>query len=281
MHEIAILGAASMVGTHVLNMLAERHQTGIALTRKELRDTQLPDGFVWQKLDDTPIHARIIYSLIPLPALTALLPRLECDHLIILGTTSLHVKMHSPDAHERAFAEGLATAENTLRHDSMKRHYTATLLRPTLIWEEGKDKNITAIARFIRRFGFFPIASPARGLRQPIHAADVATAMLLAATTPATANQSFDLPGCDPISYREMVVKIFAGLGRKPCILSFPVPLLRLGFTLLKPVFGDKYSPALINRMNQDLSFNGAPFRELSGFTPRPFAPDFGKKHDS
>ncbi len=54
------------------------------------------------------------------------------------------------------------------------------ILRPTLIYGHGRDKNITEIARFIRRFGFFPLLGKANGLRQPIHVEDVAEACFAA-----------------------------------------------------------------------------------------------------
>ena len=68
------------------------------------------------------------------------------------------------------------------------------ILRPTLIYGYGRDKNISEIAQVIRRFGFFPLFGPAQGLRQPIHVEDVALACCRALDTLNLANRSIILP---------------------------------------------------------------------------------------
>ncbi len=63
------------------------------------------------------------------------------------------------------------------------------ILRPTLIYGLGRDKNIAEIARFVRRFGFSPLFGKAKGLRQPLHAQDVAGACIAALDAPDAANR--------------------------------------------------------------------------------------------
>ena len=63
------------------------------------------------------------------------------------------------------------------------------LLRPTLIYGLGLDRNVTAAARFIRRWHFFPLGGPGPGLRQPVHADDLAAAAR-GARRPAAAGHS-------------------------------------------------------------------------------------------
>ena len=77
-----------------------------------------------------------------------------------------------------------------------------TVLRPALIYGLGLDRNVTAAARFIRRWHCFPLGGPGKGLRQPVHADDLAAAALAALDLPAAEGQSFNLGGGETLSYR-------------------------------------------------------------------------------
>jgi nucleoside-diphosphate-sugar epimerase len=54
------------------------------------------------------------------------------------------------------------------------RQLVLTLLRPTLIYGCGLDQNISRLARIIRLCRCMLVAGQARGLRQPVHADDLA-----------------------------------------------------------------------------------------------------------
>src|ERR1700749_1469103 len=45
-----------------------------------------------------------------------------------------------------------------------------TLLRPTLIYAEGHDQNVTRLAGMIRKLGVLPLSGQGAGLRPPVHA---------------------------------------------------------------------------------------------------------------
>ena len=103
--------------------------------------------------------------------------------------------------------------ENELTCGDRSTHWT--ILRPTLIYDPGRDRNVTAIAAFIRRFGVFPIIWPGTGFRQPIYAAEVAQAMFAALTADEARGTVLDLPGGETLTYREMVRRIFNSLERR------------------------------------------------------------------
>lgn len=95
------------------------------------------------------------------------------------------------------------------------------ILRPTLIYGRGRDRNITVIARFIRRFGFFPVLGRATGLRQPVHAEDVALACHRALEAPAATNRAYNISGGETVTYREMVRRVFLALEGGPARCRF------------------------------------------------------------
>ncbi|MFZ4539744.1 NAD-dependent epimerase/dehydratase family protein [Propionivibrio sp.] len=147
------------------------------------------------------------------------------------------------------------------------------ILRPTLIYGLGRDKNISEIARFIRRFGFFPVLGQAQGLRQPIHAEDVAAVCVSALQAPCAANRAYNISGGETLAYRDMVARVFAALGRTPRLATVPLWAFRLAVTVLRclPRYR-QWSAAMAERMNRDLVFEHTEAARDLGFKPRCFA---------
>ncbi len=86
-----------------------------------------------------------------------------------------------------------------------------------------------------RKLGFVPLADSGSGLRQPVHAQDLAIGALAAAASPAAANKIYATPGKDTVTYREMVGRIFDGLHKQRRIIPVPPALWRAAFSVVKP----------------------------------------------
>jgi nucleoside-diphosphate-sugar epimerase len=165
--------------------------------------------------------------------------------------------MHSSDADERRVVASLISGEKQLINWAEKRGIAWIILRPTLIYGLGRDKNISSIADFIRRFGFFPLLGAARGLRQPIHACDVATACLQALLHTELANQAYNISGGETLAYDEMVRRVFDAMGKNSRLLHIPHLFFRLMLALSKLVPNFRgVSTEMMKRMNQDLIFD-------------------------
>jgi nucleoside-diphosphate-sugar epimerase len=149
-----------------------------------------------------------------------------------------------------------------------------TLLRPTLIYLEGRDRNVSRLAGLIRRLGVLPLAGRGYGLRQPVHAEDLALGALAALAQPATHGRAYDLPGGETLSYREMVLRIFQALGRRPRVLALPPALWAFGFALAR-LFLPGTTAAMGARMEADLTFDGSAAQTDFSWRPRRFCPHF------
>jgi nucleoside-diphosphate-sugar epimerase len=218
-----------------------------------------------------------VLSLSPIWLLPQALPALEAAgarRLVAFSSTSRITKAQSPDPGEREVAARLATSEDTVRQACEAAGVRWTLLRPTMIYAEGQDRNVSRLAGLIRRLGLLPLAGDGRGLRQPVHAQDLAGAALAAAAAPATFDRTYDLPGGETLSYRAMAERVFAGLGRRPRIVPVPPTLWRLGLALARPLLPGA-TAAMGERMSEDLVFDGRPARADFGWAPRPFHPRF------
>jgi nucleoside-diphosphate-sugar epimerase len=243
---VGVLGSTSLVAHGLLPQLAGSYRV-IPFSRTVVKysgNEQIPS---W-------------VSLIPILALADWYPLIEQyrpRRIVALSSTSVFTKSHSSDESERTMAAEFAEAERKLAQWASERSIDYVILRPTLIYGYGLDRNVTQIARFIRRFGFFPVCSPARGLRQPIHADDVAKACMGAIEAAHAAGRSYNISGGETLAYKQMVVRIFEALGKSPIFLTTPLWLFRIAgpFVRVVPKFHD-WSPSMAERMNQDLVFD-------------------------
>jgi nucleoside-diphosphate-sugar epimerase len=272
---VLLAGASSQIGFFLLPRLREAGFSVTALSRRvEAPGRGLAD---WRQVDlrdppaDLSLPGDILFSAAPLSLLPGLLDHApEVRRLIAFSSTSRFTKAASPDPQERAIAAELAQGEERLIAACEKRGIAWTLFRPTLIYGCGLDRNVTFIARFIRRFGFFPLAG--NGLRQPVHADDLALACLQALDCHMASGQAYNLSGGETLPYAEMVAHISREQGIPPRLLRLPLwllaPALRT-LAWLPPL--RKLSPEMLTRMNQDLCFDHAAACRDFGYAPRKF----------
>lgn len=267
--QVGILGATGLVAGHLLPLLEGGGWQALRFSRRDLESAPL----------GAPAARSVPYwiSLVPLwvlPAAAPLLARHGARRIVAMSSTSRFSKFDSPDPAERETAQRLAQGEAWLAAWAAERDVQWVILRPTLIYGEGRDRNVSEIARFICRFGFFPLAGDASGLRQPVHAEDVARACIAALENPAEGGLAYELSGGETLSYRNMVCRIFATLGRRPRLPVVPLRVftLALGCIRLLPRYRD-WRPAMIERMNRDLVFDHTAAARDLGFAPRTFTP--------
>ena len=276
---IGVLGATSMVGGCLLPELTATGTRVMAFSRRPPRSGE--QGVDWHQLGtngatNTPsqmIHHWI--SLAPiwaLPECFALLEAHGARRIVVLSSTSLFTKQGSNDPQEQAVAQKLARAEAQIAEWAHSCGVEWVILRPTLIYGLGLDKNITEIAGFIRRFGFFPVFGKAAGLRQPIHTVDVASACVYALNAPVAMNRAYNISGFETLTYRDMVGRVFSALGRPLRLLPVPLWAFHLAVSALRrlPKYR-QWSSAMAERMGQDLVFSHSEAQRDFGFNPRPF----------
>jgi nucleoside-diphosphate-sugar epimerase len=293
---VGVLGATSIIGECLLPLLLEEGWDVVAFSRQArcIKQPSENQSITWQLLtksklpDSSDVHQtekQITFwiSLAPievLPEYFSMFLIYGAKHIVAVSSTSRFTKRTSSDPAEKKLAENLAENEERLESWAKKENLTFTILRPTLIYGLGRDKNVSVIAAFIRRFAFFCVFGAARGLRQPVHAQDVASCCAAALGVNAAINRCYNISGGEIVTYREMVCRIFSALGRKPRFVAFPLWLFRLAVCLLRifPPF-HHWSAAMAERMNQDLIFDHEDASHDLGFAPRPFLPTLKDLH--
>lgn len=276
---ILVLGATSLIGTFLMARLQAAGHEPMGLSRRP------PGGDAcWidadLRADDLAEQlpgAATVFALSPIWLLPEVLPLLKArgmTRLVAFSSTSRFTKEASPEPAERAVAKALADAEAAVEAFCSEHGVAWTLLRPTLIYAEGRDGNVSRLAGLIRRFKVLPLSGSGEGLRQPVHADDLAAGAIAAAVAPAAAGRAYDLVGGETLAYRDMVRRIYEGLGRRPLIAPLPPWLFSLLLTLARPFFPGA-TAAMGSRMSQDLVFDAADAVRDFGWAPRDFRPRF------
>ena len=278
--KIGLLGANSLVGGCVIQRLSSNGRHTLAFSRYP-PDGKTAPGVTWLQLPASlppprevpPIKEWLCVAPIwVLPQYLGVIETSGARRVVALSSTSLFVKKDSSDRGEQHIAQRLAEGERALCTWAEAHGIEWVILRPTLIYGRGRDKNLTEIIRFVCRWGFFPLLGKAEGLRQPVHAEDVAAACVSALTSPAAANRSYNLSGGETLSYREMVCRVFSSVGKVPRLVTMPRWLFRLAVAALHLVTRYRHwTVEMAERMNRDLVFDhGDAARDLD-FSPRPF----------
>lgn len=275
-----VIGGSGLVGGYILEHLIRRREPLYAVTRSPRPATS---GVQWIQADlREPESLRslrfsTLYCTTDAVLLAEALPHLlgpAVRRIVAFSSTSVLTKQETEVAEEREMIRKLTAAEQAIAATCTKQGVGWTILRPTIIYAEGRDKNITPLSRLIQRFGFMPLVGGAPGLRQPVHAEDLAIGAIAAATSPAAANKFYALPGAETLSYREMMGRLFDGMQRPRRLVSVPPGLWRLMFALAKPLFPTA-NVAMGIRMMKDMTFDATPAIEDFGWQPRSFHPVF------
>jgi nucleoside-diphosphate-sugar epimerase len=282
---VLLLGATGQVGLFALLRLVAAGHSIIALSRKIPVDSggvSATPGLNWFHPDAVErmgggmvqdVDVLLSCGPVELAARWApLCPRLQ--RVVCISTSSVYTKLASADAAERRLIAGIQAAEDALKRCCRQRDIALFLLRPTMIYGCGLDHNVSRMARWVRRFHFMPLAGKASGLRQPVHADDLAKLALSVLEARGLLGLECPVGGGSVISYREMVERIFTAVGLSPRTLRFPPALLALLVRAVSwlPLMGG-LNTGYVFRQNMDMVFDDSLLRDQLGFAPRPFAP--------
>jgi nucleoside-diphosphate-sugar epimerase len=274
-----VIGATGLVGGYIVQHLVRRGLRPLALSRAK----QNTAGVDWFQGDlERPETFRFppfasLYCTANAILLAAALPHLfnpSLKRVVVFSSTSVITKIDSEIASERETLKKLADAEQEIAAICAQNNVGWTILRPTLIYAEGRDRNITPLSKLIRRYGFMPLVGGGPGLRQPVHAEDLAIGAIAAASSAFAIDKFYSLPGGETLAYREMIGRIFDGLRLPRRTISIPPSLWRAAFVIAKPLFPGA-NAAMGTRMMKDMAFDSTPAAQDFGWKPRMFNPAF------
>jgi nucleoside-diphosphate-sugar epimerase len=284
---VLVTGASSQLGVFLIPRLLTAGFRVIALSRKATAG--LPDSssdLLWVHpralgigTNDIPPKMRmqvdILISCGPLELAVELVRKHHrLERVVVFSTSSVFSKALSPDRRENDQIAAIVALESELKAHCEQAGLALLCLRPTLIYGCGLDRNISLLAALIRRHGWMPVAGPASGLRQPVHADDLAEVAVNAMSTefPLT----LDSPACggSTLSYHHMVELIFDSLEKPRRIIGLPAGAMSMlaGLLAKLPAFSG-INREMVRRQNTDLTFDDSPLKQALNYNPRPFKP--------
>ena len=166
---------------------------------------------------DTLLHiAGITLSL----RLTEAAARCGLRRLILVHTTGIYSKYKSAGEEYRKI-------DRQVEEICRQFHIVLTILRPTMIYGNLEDRNISVFIKMVDKFPLMPVVRGARFALQPVYYGDLADAYLAVLLHEAkTAGKNYDLSGAEPIQLRELLSELGRQLGKKKVrFLSCPYPL--------------------------------------------------------
>ena len=173
--------------------------------------------------------------------------------------------------YERQMTGAIKSSEQNIVKQCEELGINYTILRPAMVYGDGLDRNITPIARFIKRFRFYPIYKLAGGSRRPVHGEDVAEVAVKIVNMRKTFGKTYDLAGPTKVTFLSIIKDIFPLIGAKERVIAIPA----------LPVFLDIASFLLGRRdvngefargMNVDMVYNDSPAKDDIDFRPREFS---------
>lgn len=274
-----VFGATGQIGRFLLPELV-RHGVEVEAVSRDAQVAQ--SGVTWNRFDlylngDAAQRPEVVFSAGPLDGVLAWLSRTRHrpTRIIAFSSTSAMTKQDSPDRAERDLAESLQRSERALTTHCDARGIGWTILRPTLIYGCGMDASLSRIAELAQKWHFVPLPRDASGLRQPVHAEDLAICAWRAANTPKSLRQRYDLCGDEVVSYEEMVRRTVGCLTPPRRVILLPSGLFRMLVrlaTFLRLISG--FSMGMLDRMRRDLVFPALDAERDLDWSPRPFRPE-------
>lgn len=277
MKRALVFGASGQIGDALLPRLRAAGIEVVAVSRQGHTDAE---RLHWLRGDldanapVPPARLEVIFSLGPLDAFSGWVERMRITvpRIVAFGSTSVLTKMDSADAAERDLARRLREAEAALFAHGEHHAIAVTVLRPTLIYGVGRDRTLSRVAAFARRWRCFALPRNATGLRQPVHVEDLAEAALAVLDARATFGRAYALPGGETLPCAEMLHRVLAALDPPARLVVLPTTLFRAAYASAR-MLGITEGDGPLQRLDRDLVFDAAPAAHDFDYAPRPFRP--------
>jgi nucleoside-diphosphate-sugar epimerase len=184
--------------------------------------------------------------------------------LVATSSMSILTKASSAQPAERAVVEQLQRGEALVQAQCQRLGMRWTILRPTLIYGAGRDRSLTPIARRAVASRLFPLPGGG-GLRQPVHADDLAQLVLRALDQPHADGCIVPAGGGERLRAGQMFARVRQALPLATVAVPVPAPVLRLAAACVPAMRGP------VSRLHSDLVADNTLASQLLGHAPRDF----------
>lgn len=275
MSTFIVFGASGPVGRFLLPRLGGEVFAVSRSPPPDASGTHWIRGDLFGSVAPLPAQTTVIVSLGPLEAFAAWFaatPVAGVRRVLALSSMSAQSKRASPDAAERALAARLIAAETRIADVAVARGIRWTLFRPTLIYGGGQRGSLAPIVEFARRWHVLPYPLGASGLRQPVHAEDIATAVRAAIDARRAWGRIYELGGGERLRCDDMLLRLRAAVPGFVVPLPLPAFVLRLRSAIRGSGGPFSFGVGALQRLREPLVADNARAAADLGYAPRAFA---------
>ncbi len=211
---------------------------------------------------DTVVHISGIWDT------PRLLAAIEAEggvaHVVLVHTSGIFSKHKMASGVYRQIEESMKPC--------LERGMNVTILRPTMIFGDLRDHNISKFIRMVDRLPVMPEIDHGLAPVQPVNARDLGQAYYKAAMHTTLPEREYICSGERPVSVHELCELIGKYLGKRVCFVSVPMGVGVAGAWLVKGLtLGKKDYVEKVLRLGEDRSFSHEPAARDFGYEPEPF----------
>lgn len=151
--------------------------------------------------------------------------------------------------------------------------WNITILRPTMIFGDMRDHNISKFIRMVAKLPVMPEIDHGSAFVQPVNARDLGQAYYKACMHESLPEREYIVSGERPVSLHELCSLIGKFMGKKTRFVSLPMALGVFGANVICLLTGkkDKLLVEKVLRLGEDRSFSHENARRDFGYEPEKF----------
>jgi nucleoside-diphosphate-sugar epimerase len=282
-----VTGAAGVMGSRLVRLLAERGWLvrGLVMPGDPLRarvqgaceivegDLQDPASLERACQDVEVVYHLAAVILSPDPTVFARVNRDGTAHVVqaavMAGVRHLVYVSSASVVYPRRtrYAQSKLEAEEIVKRAPGLQY---TIVRPTLVYDEGGGQEFRLFLDYLRRFPVVPFVGPGHAKKRPVFSGDVVEGLARIAGNARALGKTYNLSGGEAIAIGEMARLMLEHHGVRKRFLHLPVPLCRavaagMGALLEDPPLNHYTIAGMINDADLD---PGEAMRDL-GYQPR------------
>lgn len=170
-------------------------------------------------------------------------------HFVYVSSASVTYPERTPYANSKLAAENVVKASGV----------PFTIVRPTLVYEQGGGQEIMMFLDYLRRFPVVPFIGTGAALKRPVWSEDIVSGLLLLAGVQVALGKTYNFSGATPLSIRELAELLLWHHNAERPIVSLPVwacrvAALLLGLCMKRPPLTSSAIAGIVNEANLDPS---------------------------
>ncbi|GAB1475521.1 hypothetical protein MASR2M70_03530 [Bacillota bacterium] len=212
---------------------------------------------------DTLIHISGVHDTLVVASIAL---NAGVKRLILVHTTGIYSKY-------KAAGEEYRQIDAEIKKQAKEHDAAITILRPTMIYGNMNDRNISVFIKMVDRLRLFPTVNGAKYELQPVWCGDLGKAYYQVMMNPlATDGKDYILSGGQPIMLIEMFKIIANQLGVKNTFISIPFWIAYSGAWLIFIItFGRKDMREKVQRLVEPRAYNHEGATKDFGYAPLSF----------